>query len=139
MGKIYRYQAASDAYTTYRASGENLVELCELDGLTYISGPDELPPQPEQIRVEPGGLTAELRERIKAASPHCQLIQRRMEERIRARFSAEHETYLTRIGVGQALGAYQMSAGEVQELTDYQAFVEEVRAWGREQRAGLGL
>lgn len=116
-----------------------MTELCDLDGLTYLAGPDELPEQPEQINIEPVTLTAELRERIKAASPHCQLIQQRMEERIRARFSAEHEIYLTRIGVGQALGSYQMSAGEVQELTDYQAFVEEVRAWGREQRAGFGL
>lgn len=139
MGKIYRYQAASDAYTTYRATGENLTELCEIDGLTYLAGPDELPPQPPQISIEPVTLTAELRERIKAASPHCHLIQQRMEERIREKFSAEHEIYLTRIGVGQALGSYQMSAGELQELIDYQAFVEEVRAWGREQRAGLGL
>ena len=139
MGKIYRYRAASDAYTTYRASGENLVELCTLDGLTYISGPDELPAQPEQITVEPVELTAELRDQIKAASPHVQLIQQRMEERIRARFSAEHEIYLTRIGVGQALGSYQMSPGEVAELMEYQAFVEAARAWGREQRAGLGL
>ena len=41
--------------------------------------------------------------------------------------------------VGQALGSYQMSPGEVAELMEYQAFVEAARAWGREQRAGLGL
>lgn len=139
MPRIYRYRKSTDAYTTYRALAADLTELCELDGLTYISGPDELPSQPEQISVEPVELTAELRERIKAASPHCALIQQRMEARIRESYSAEHEIYLTRIGVGQALGTYEMSAGEVAELAEYQAHVEAVRTWGRAQRSLLGL
>lgn len=138
--KVYRYQKKSDDYTTYRAQGEGLTELCSLpDGYTYISGPDELPPQPEQIAVEPVVLTNELKAQIKAASQHVQLISSRMQERIRAKYSAEDESYLTRIGVGQALGTYKMAPDEMQMLSDYQTHVEGVRQWGREQRAELGL
>lgn len=140
--KIYSYQKTSDAYTTYQAQGTEAApvqELCTIEGVTYFAGPDVLPPQPTQISVAEVTLTDALREQIKAASPHCQLIYRRMEEQIRAKYSADDEMFLTRIGVGQALGAYSMSLGEKQELGDYQLFVEGVRQWGRDQRALLGL
>jgi hypothetical protein len=137
--KIYRYQKASDAYTVYRAQGEDINELCTLDGYTYISGPDELPDQPAQITVEAVALTDELRERIKAASPQCQLIYRRMQEQIRARYCSEDEIYLTRIAVGQMSGTYEMEPHEPAMIAEYQAFIEGVRAWGRSRRAELGL
>jgi hypothetical protein len=132
----------SDAYTTYLAQGSEsapITELCTIDGGTYISGPETLPTQPEQIEITETVLDATLREQIKAASPHCQLISQRMQEQIRARYSAEDEVFLTRIACGQALGVYQMSDGEQTELADYQVFVEGVREWGRTERAGLGL
>ncbi|NCP97715.1 hypothetical protein GW820_02395 [archaeon] len=140
--QIYSYQKISDDYTTYTAQGSEespVQELCTIDGTTYFYGPDELPPQPEKITVVPVVLTEELRTAIKAASPMCQLSYRRTKARIRERYSQEDETFLARIGVGQALGVYQMSPGEMQELADYQAFVEEQRAWGREQRELIGL
>lgn len=116
-----------------------MTELCTLNGITYVSCavlPKEIP---EQITVVAVVLTDALKEEIKAASPHCQLIYDRMEDQIRERYAADDEMFLTRIGVGQALGSYTMTAGEVQELTDYQTHVESVRQWGREQRAELGL
>ena len=139
MGKIYRYQIVSDAYTTYRLEGDGITELCTLDGETYVYVPEVLAAQPEQLTVIEVTLTDELREAIKAASPHCQLIYDRMEAQIRERYAADDEMFLTRIGVGQALGVYQMTVGEQAELVAYQSFVEGVRQWGRERRAELGL
>jgi hypothetical protein len=62
-----------------------------------------------------------------------------MEEQIRARYPVSAEQYFSRIGVGVALGAYAFQAGEQEELLAFGAFVEDVRQWGRQQRAELGL
>jgi hypothetical protein len=140
MGKIYSYQIVSDAYTTYRANlGESGQELATIDGITYVFVPGELPEQPAEIAVIEVTLDTALKEAIKAASPHCQLISSRMEERIRARYPVSAEQYFSRIGVGVALGVYAFQPGEQEELLAFGAFVEEVRQWGREQRAELGL
>lgn len=125
--------------------GEDLrcTELCTLDGVTYVSIPEglELPTQPTEIEdsVRPAALTPELRAAIKAASPHCRLIDERMQEKIRARYSAENEMYFARIGAGAALGVYQFEPGEKDRLLAYGAHIEAVRQWGRDERAKLGL
>jgi len=137
--KIYRYRPVSDAYTTYRAQGEEVNELCTIDEYTYISGPDELPGQPHQITVEAVALTDEMREQIKSASPQCQLIYKRMQEKIRAKYCGEDEMYLTRIAVGQLMGVYVMQPGEPEAVAEYQLFIESVRQWGKDQRSVYGL
>lgn len=115
-------------------------ELCTLeDGYVYFCGPEELPPQPPQITVEPADLTPELREQIKTASPQCRLIYQRMQDKIREKYCSEDEMYLTRIAVGALSGAYAMEPHEPALIAEYQAFIEEVRAWGRGQRTMLGL
>jgi len=149
MPSIVRYQKVTDEHTTYRlneprdAEGESqATELCTLgDGYTYVALADgaTLPAQPDAITVEPVTLDDALREQIKAASPQCKLIARRMQEQIRARYGLEDELYLTRIGVGQNRGSYTPTAEESALLDDYQAWVEGVRDWGRAERAKLGL
>lgn len=47
--------------------------------------------------------------------------------------------YLTRITVGQMAGMYEMEPHEPALVAEYQAFIESVRQWGREERAKLGL
>jgi len=155
MTSIVAYRKATDAWTTYTlalpdnqadpAGGEDLrcTELCTLDGVTYVAVPDgiTLPEQPAQIAdtVTTVILTPELREAIKAASPHVQLITKRMQDKIRARYSAEDEMYFARIGTGAALGKYAFEPGEEAALAEYGAHVEGVRQWGRAERAKLGL
>ena len=144
MPFIVSYQKQSDAYTTYTLlAPEGSTELCTLDGVTYVSVPDgDLPVQPTEIAasvVDPVVLTTEMREAIKAASTHCQLIHERMEAKIRARYSLSDEQYFARIASGVALGMYTFEAGEQDALAAFAAYVEEVRQWGREQRALLGL
>ena len=115
-----------------------------IDGITYVSLPDgaSLPAnQPEEIAasIQTVTLTPALREAIKAASPHCQLIAQRMVEKIRALYSIDDEMYFARIGVGAANGMYTPTQDEMQAMTVFGEFVESIRQWGREERARLGL
>lgn len=119
-------------------------ELATIDGITYVSLPDgaSLPAnQPEEIAasIQTVTLTPALREAIKAASPHCQLIAQRMVEKIRALYSIDDEMYFARIGVGAANGMYTPTQDEMQAMTVFGEFVESLRQWGREERARLGL
>ena len=103
-------------------------ELATIDGITYVFVPDAaiLPPQPPEITVAPVTLTDVLREQIKAASPHVWLINERVVEMIRQRYSVDDEIKMLRIAPSD-------------ETTAYNAYVEECRAWGRDQKAALGL
>lgn len=151
MPKIIRYRKQSDAYTTYilrtpepQDDASRITELATLeDGYTYCTIPDgtSLPEQPEQIAGSVTEVTLDpvLREQIKTASPHCQLISQRMVEKIRALYTIDDEMYFARIGVGAANGLYQPSSDEMQAMTVFGEFVESVRQWGRNERAKLGL
>lgn len=150
MTTIYSYTKVQTPYTTIQmalpdSQGANdelhCTELCTLDGLTYVAVPDgvTLPAQPPELTIAPVAMTPELREQIKAASPHCSLIAERMEMRIRARYSLSDEQYFARIGVGVALGSYTFEPGEQDALIAFGAHVEAARQWGRDERAKLGL
>jgi hypothetical protein len=116
-------------------------ELCTLDGVTYVAVPDELtlPEQHPEITITDVTLTDDLKEQIKAASVHVALIYERTEQLIRSIYSQSDEAKYARIGVGVALGAYAFKPGEQDELLAFGEFVEAARAWGRAERAKLGL
>ncbi|MEI7816176.1 MAG: hypothetical protein WCI45_03180 [Desulfuromonadales bacterium] len=118
-----------------------MTELCTIEGLTYISIPDSvaLPAQPEQVVLTEVALTPELADAIKAVSPHVRLIDERIKAKIRERYDAESEMYFARISIGAITGQYIMEPGEAAKVAAYGAYVEEVRQWGRDQRAGFGL
>lgn len=103
-------------------------ELATIDGITYVfvSDTTTLPPQPPEITVAAATLTDVLREQIKAASPHVWLINDRVVDMIRQRYSVDDEIKMLRIAPSD-------------ETTSYNAYVEECRAWGRDQKAALGL
>lgn len=138
---IYAYTKHQDEYTTYLLNmPEGSTELATIEGVTYVHCADPLPEdQPEQITVTTPTLTAELIEQIKAASPHVKLIASRMIDKIREKYSVDDELFFARIAGGAGLGRYDITAGEQAELDAYQAHVEAVRTWGRDQRAALGL
>lgn len=132
---IYAYKKYVDAIRTVAMSLPEDVdhqpvgtELATVDGITYVFVPDAvlLPPQPPEITVAPVTLTDVLREQIKAASPHVWLINERVVEMIRQRYSVDDEIKMLRIAPSD-------------ETTAYNAYVEECRAWGRDQKAALGL
>ena len=145
MTTIKQYQKFSTEYTTIQMAlpdtEPRCTELCTLAGVTYVAVPDGvvLPLQPEEITVKDVVLTAELIAAIKAESPHTQLIDVRIREKIRERYDAEGEMYCARVSVGALMGIYVMEPGEQAAVLAYSAYIESVRQWGRDQRTALGL
>ncbi len=132
---IYSYQKHIDSLRTVEIAlpaGDNHqrigTELATIDGVTYVHVPDaaSLPDQPVEIDVAPAALTNGLKDAIKAASPHISLINSRIVEMIRLRYSMEDEIKLLRLAPSD-------------ETTAWNDYAEECRAWGREQKAALGL
>ena len=136
MTYIVRYQKHFDALTTKlialpedpETHGAIGTELATVDGVTYVALPDDaiLPLQPAEITVEPVELTPELKAAISEASPHVRLIRERVAEKIAARYSVTDEIKLIRTAPSA-------------EFELYNAYAEECRDWGREQKAELGL
>lgn len=152
MPIIYSYQKYIDRLIsrTLRLPEESTThsligtELATVDGITYVSLPEGavLPSeQPDEIAasIQQITLTDEQRDAIKAASPHVKLINARVIERVRSRYNAEDESKYARIGVGVALGMYTFQPGEQAELIAFGTFVQDARAWGRAEKAKLGL
>lgn len=133
------YRRVVDAVTTHylrlpeaaqgQPSGQ---ELCTLaDGRTVVALFDghALPiEQPAAISasIETLKLTDALRAEIKAASPHVRLINQRVQSAIAERYSTADEIKLIRTSPSP-------------EALAYSAYVEECRAWGRIEKAKLGL
>lgn len=109
---------------------ETCTELATVDGVTYVHVPDdyELPVQPAEISesVQPVTLTPELRDAIKAASPHVWLINKRVRDKIAEVYPLHEEIKLLRTAPSA-------------EFEAYNEYAEECRAWGRDQKSLLGL
>ena len=125
-------------YTDMSPAG---MEIATVGDVTYVWVPDDqtIPEQPPEIDPQPVTLTPELREAIKKASPWCWLVTDRMQALIRERYTQEDEHYLTRISVGVLAGIYTYEPGEQEQVLAFGQFVESVRAWGRDERAKVGL
>ena len=114
MPKLYKYKKLTDEYTTYTAvdKGEEdkrLTELCTIGDDTYISVPDDLtlPEQPKEITLEPVIITSELKGQIEKASPHMQLIKKRIKDKIAEKYSIEDELKIIRNKInGMDVGKY---------------------------------
>jgi hypothetical protein len=155
MPSLIVYRKVTDAITTHTlrlpqpekmgdASGQEIATL--EDGRTIVVLPDaaKLPTdQPAEIKASietlPTPLPDALKEQIREASPHVRLINTRMQDRIRARYSAEDEMKFSRIGTGQALGMYKMSDAEKAALVAFGTYLEEQRQWAKAERAKLGV
>ena len=139
MIKILKYQKVTDQYTTHCLVAPDyniddtgrITEHCTVDGWTYITVPDGvvLPEQPEIISATLTEINfedePEAKDIINEVSPHIQLINDRVVEKIRLLYSINDEIKMLRVG-----GA---------DFEAYNTYVEECRAWGRAEKAKLGL
>lgn len=135
MTSIYAYRKFIDAVRTVEIrlpEDENHqrigTELATIDGETYVSIPDgqTLPTQPAEITVREIQLTPELKQQISDASPHVRLIRQKVSDKIAEQYSMGDEIKLIRTAPSA-------------EFEAYNAYAEDCRAWGREQRAAIGL
>ena len=155
MPSLIAYRKATDAITTHalrlplsekqgEATGQEIATLEDGRTIVVLFDGHKLPAdQPAQIadsiEVLPTPLPAELKAQIRDASPHVRLINTRMQDRIRARYSQEDELKFSRIGTGQALGLYVMTDKELTALKDFGVYLEECRQWAATERAKLGV
>ena len=110
---------------------EGSTELCTIEGVTYVSIPDGAAIFANQHAevigtMEVAALDLELSEKIKAASPHVALIDKRVCEKIAESYSFTDEIKLIRTAPSHELDVYSEHA-------------EACRQWGRAQKALLGL
>ena len=137
MAKIYKYRKVTDQHTTYslrepdhgmQSDTERCTELCAIDGITFVSVPDGvvLPEQPAQLSVVEIILTEDLAAQIKKKACHVNLINQRVVDRIRERYSVNDEIKMLRIGPSAETAAYN-------------DWVEVCREWGRAEKVKLGL
>jgi hypothetical protein len=141
MTSLIAYRKHIDAVTTHTLripdaaqgaqSGQELATLT--DGRTVVvlfDGHDVPATQPTEIaasiEVLPTPLPTDLRDAIRQASPHVRLIDQRVAEQIRTRYSVDDEIKLLRIAPSEETAAWN-------------AYVEDCRAWGRAEKAKLGL
>lgn len=78
------------------------------------------------IEVLPSPLPADLRDAIRAASPHVRLINQRVQDSIADRYSLADEIKLLRTAPSP-------------EMTAYNTYAEECRTWGRAEKTKLGV
>ncbi|RLB88346.1 MAG: hypothetical protein DRH26_13750 [Deltaproteobacteria bacterium] len=98
---------------------------------TYVHVPEQmvLPEQSFDIDVtlESVILTDELRNEISALSPHVRLINKRVVEKIRSRYSENDEMKRLR----------QLAQGV--DCPEYINHIESCRAWGKTEKEKIGL
>lgn len=142
MPTLIAYRKVSDDITTHllrlpqpeqmgQVVGHELATLSDGRTVVVVFGAHALPEdQPKEIsgsiEVLPSPLPEGLRAEIKNASPHVRLIDQRVIEQIRSRYSMDEEIKFLRIAPSE-------------ETSTWNAFVEDCRAWGRSQKAALGL
>lgn len=111
-------------------STDRITELCNLGGEAYVSVPDSviLPEQPEIIAktLSEVVVTDDLKQQIKKASVHVQLINQRVRNKIAEKYLIEDEIKFMRLGLAD-------------KTSDYYQYVEKCRGWGKAEKAKLGL
>lgn len=132
MAYIVSYQKFITRDTTKQLNApDESVELCTIDGVTYVSVPDDSELSDEQPlevadTVQTVVITDELREQIKTHSTHVQLIDERVKAKIAERYSITDEIK-------------QLRSAPSDEYDEYTAYAESCRAWGHDQKTKLGL
>ena len=149
MTSIVRYRKHITAYTVIELhqpeteQGEQLTtELATLDdGYTYVAVPDGvvLPVQPDEVKVESVSITEALREQIKLASPHVRLINDRVVQKIRKRYTKNDEIKYGMLSVNVIVNNEKLTGREERQRNQYLSYRHDCVAWGRAEKIKLGM
>ena len=117
----------------YKEDDLRITELCTIGIYTFVHIPDGLvlPEQPFNLDVtmETLILTDELKAEIKAVSPHVKLINTRVVEKIRAKYSSNDEFKMLRIKI----------KGDDIKTKSYIDHADACIAWGVAEKNKIGL
>ena len=133
MPEIYSYTKVVNETTTKQLdiSGiEGAVELCEIDGVTYVSIPDAatVAKQDASIDAKAATLDAKKKEEIRAASYVVKFIKQQVRDKIREKYDLDDELKLLRLRDKDATA-----------WAAFEAYVEACRAWGEAEIQKLGI
>jgi hypothetical protein len=158
--KIYSYAKFTDAYTTYtviepdyKEGDAQIIELCLIDGTTYVSVSDAiiLPKQSEQVQetLKEVILSEELKDKIKNISIHYKLIEERAKN-VLFKMKPEEGRYFMLSFDPVKMEAekikYEISATTLNlkdslkpYLKDSVGYAQEIEQWKIDQKVKLGL
>ena len=141
MPKLYSYKKVTDDFTTHTVQADGIVELCDLDGETIISVSDgvALPDQSKEIKLKELKPDDLLIEKIKQSSPHVQLINERVVDRIRQKIGINDELKIISKMLKFLVAKTAPDTGSLAEFDAYIVHVETCRAWGAGEKAKLGV
>jgi len=144
MPKIIEYKKVITQQNTYELREVEGTDLCTIGDTTYFVIPGTVLPTGQaaeiQSSIKATTLTNVLNDQIRAASPHCQLINQRRRERIEAAgYSKDDTDYFIHLHISTQLGIVPVNAKLTAALAAYMTAFKNAFVWADNQYAALGL
>ena len=144
MPKIIEYKKVITQHNTYELREVEVTELCTIGDTTYFVIPGTAPPTGQaseiQSSIKATTLTDVLNDQIRAASPHCQLINRRRREKLEAAgYGNDDADYFIHLHIATVLGIVPANAKQTTALAAYITAFKTAFLWAEAQYAALGL
>ena len=144
MPKIIEYKKVITQQNTYELREVEGTELCTIGDTTYFTIPGTVLPTGQateiQSSIKATTLTDVLNDQIRAASPHCKLINSRRRQRLLdAGYSVDDQDYFIHLHVAMQIGAVPANAKRTATLAAYIEAFKVAYLWTESQYANLGL
>lgn len=144
MPKIIEYKKVITQQNTYELREVEGVELCTIGDTTYFVIPGTALPTGQDAEIQSSikatTLTDVLNDKIRAASPHCQIINSRRRQRlIEAGYSADDQDYFIHLHIAMQIGSIPVNAKRTATLAAYIDAFKVAYLWAESQYSALGL
>lgn len=144
MPKIIEYKKSITQQNTYELRDVEGVELCTIGNTTYFVIPGTALPTGQSAEIQSSikatTLTDVLNDQIRAASPHCRLINSRRRQRLLdAGYSADDQEYYIHLYIAMQIGAVPANAKRTATLAAYIDAFKVAYLWEESQYSALGL
>lgn len=144
MSKIIEYKKIITPQNTYELQGVEGTELCTIGDTTYFVIPGTVLPTGQAVEIQSSikatTLTDVLNDQIRAASPHCRLINSRRRQRLLdAGYSADDQEYYIHLYIAMQIGAVPANAKRTATLAAYIDAFKVAYLWAESQYSALGL
>lgn len=144
MPKVIEYKKAITQQNTYELREVEGTELCTIGDTTYFAIPGTVLPTGQsseiQSSIKATTLTDVLNDQIRAASPHCQLINSRRRQRLLdAGYSLDDQDYYMHLHIAVQIGSVPANTKRTATLAAYIEAFKVAYLWAESQYAALGL
>ena len=144
MPKIIEYKKSITQQNTYELREVEGTELCTIGDTTYFVIPGTALPTGQaaeiQSSIKATTLTDVLNDQIRAASPHCRLINSRRRQRLLdTGYSLDDQDYFIHLHIAIQIGAVPANAKRTATLAAYIDAFKGAYLWAESQYSALGL